>query len=332
MLTAVQHIIRPVNSGINKNSIHRSISMPSNGISFGYSSPLKDIAKHCAYCGCEMLTETEVEQTVCKLAGYEGKNLQNEIINVLKLEADTPLSQTRRDILQELLERSRQKPNLDGHSLIKEILFSKEVAFEDEIEASTILKEKIFDDLKTMQPDLPQYTQGLIDDLFELNPALEITILKAVNLIKKKSLKEGLELPQNFIDYTDKAFERFQDLKIERTLNNARLDTPYQFLKKIIIPLKVTMEHVHPHSKDGNDDTSNYLPVCSCCNGERSNIPFVEQLKRHPEIVKWIKKSLDEVKRFISNMTNPPSELQTYIPDITETLRKESNGQINLFA
>lgn len=332
MLAAIQNIAKPVNSEINRNSSHRSISTPSNGISFGYSSPLKDIAKHCAYCGCEMLTETEVQQTVSRLTVYSGTKLQNEITNILKLHTNSSLTQARIDILKELLDCSYQKPYLTGHSLIKEILSSREVAFEDEIENSKPSKENIFNDLKAMQPTLPQYTKDLIDDLLTLNPSLEITILKGITVIHKKSLNEGVELPQNFIDYANNAFDKFQNLKTHKTINDARLDTPTQFLNKIITPLKVTMEHVHPHSKDGDDKTSNYLPVCSCCNGERSNIPFVEQLQRRPEIVNWIKKSLDEVKRFISNMTNPPSELKTYIPDITNTLRKESNGQINLFA
>lgn len=301
-----------------------------DSVSFGYDSPLKDVARHCAYCGTEMLTEKEVEQTIGRLLNYSGEKLQPELKKIIRMLSASPSNVHRKEIMEELLHSSEADSSLTGKQLIENILRSREIAFEDELEASKKAKTKLFSDLRRMQSSLPEFTQKQIDALIELNPALEITILKGIDLIRKKSERQGEKLTPAFRTYCKNAQLRYIELKKDKTLRVALNSTAQGLLQRIIDPLKITMEHIHPHSKKGKDHTYNYLPVCSHCNSERSNIDFVEQLQAKPQIEGFITRSLREVQRAISRLINPPGELTNYIEEVKNTLHIESQGQLNI--
>lgn len=316
------------NSKVSAKSILRPLQADS--VSFGYDSPLKEIAEHCAYCGCEMLTEKEVEQTIGRLLNYSGYKLQKEAEHIIEMLSHSSSNNHRKEIMEEILHSSQDQPRVSGSKLVEQLLKSREIAFEDELEASKERKKEIFEKLQKMKPAQPEFTQKLIDSLIELDPALEITIINGIRLIKKKSDKEGVKLSPKFKAYCKKADKRFFALKKDKTLSIAQNSSPHELLTRLIAPLKVTMEHIHPHSKKGQDHTYNYLPVCSHCNSERSNIDFTEQLEANPQIEGFINRCLGDLKKAISSLINPPRELANYIDEVTKTLSVESEGQLNI--
>ncbi len=318
---------------VSNSQVRNKAAFNSAAISFGYDSPLREVAKHCAYCGTEMLTDAQADSLIHHLLNSEGKTLQKYVKDLnRRLKHSTKSSSiiSRLLVTKKLLLSSPQNPDKTGSKHLASYLQQNQVNLEDEIQEQNPEKEQVFADLTAMKPQLPEYTQQLIDDLIELNPARLITVLHGIEVIKKKCDKEDIKLPKVFRSYHNKAFKKVAVLKHEDMLKVAHQDTPRALLNKMVEPLKVTMEHVHPHSKNGDDDTSNYLPVCGECNSERGNIDFTEALRKKPDIAVFIKSALQEVKRAIDQLINPPQELEDYIDNICHTLKVESEGQLDI--
>ncbi len=90
-----------------------------------------------------------------------------------------------------------------------------------------------------------------------------------------------------------------------------------------------TIEHVHPHSKGGPNDTDNYLAECGECNHKRGNMSYLKWIKVHPEYpvnaqkhIEWFQQQIVDGK--IEN------RYDDYGTKIKETLSKESNGRMEL--
>ena len=302
-------------------------------ITFGYESPLREVAKHCAYCGVEMLRESEADILIQKILNSKGFTLQNHLlslINKLKQRKDSSLILSRKMIFESLYNISLQQENKKGLYIINNFLAQKEIEFKDEIVGQTAQKQKVFNELLKMKNILPEYAQEQIDQLIELNPARLITVLNEIEVIKRKCDKAYIDLPEQFIQYNDNIVKQLAELKNGDLLKIASQDGARELLTKIITPLIVTMEHVQPHSKDGDDNTFNYLPVCGECNLERGNIDFTEALNKKPEIAFFIENALREVKQAINRLVNPPQELTDYIEKICQTLKIESKGKLDI--
>lgn len=317
-------------TGRNKLKLHNL------SVSFGYDSPLKDVAKICAYCGREMLTEVEVNKLVNKLLSGKGKYLQEDLQKTIAKLEYSQNNSFHQHVLRNILELSKNYPNEDGKYLAQRYIKQKNTEFEKSIADTTEEKDEVFRQLRLWKPELPEYTQGLIDDLIKLEPMLLLTRYRGVDLLRRKSIAAGCTLPPQFIEYCDKISQEIPGLKEKTYLNTIKNYSSVELYTQLINPLKITMEHIHPHSKkDTNsnipvDDTFNYLPVCSECNAERSNIDFVEQLEAKPGIVEFIVKSLQQVKRAVASIPNPVPELRDYIERVRQTLKRESMGKVDI--
>ncbi len=82
---------------------------------------------------------------------------------------------------------------------------------------------------------------------------------------------------------------------------------------------RASLEHIHPHSKDGFDGLKNYLVVNAKINTERGNIPFSQWLTERPEIITNIQKYLDRARGLIV-------EGQDYVNEIVPVLNREAQG------
>lgn len=297
-------------------------------ISFGYDSPLKDIARHCAYCGREMLTEEEAQRLAVKILRISGLQLQKELKFVKTLLGQSDKYNSRSIIISALINMSLENPQMSGQEVISSYLKENYEKFVESIDNKK--KESIFQQLKELKPLQPELIQKEIDKLIELNPTMLITLYNEIGVIKRKADKARLTLSNKLLDFCDWAREQHEILEKNKMLQLAHKESPQTLLNKIIMPVQITLEHVHPHSKGGPDHTYNYLPVCSECNSDRGNVDFPVVLKENPELVKFIKRSLEEVKRAITNLPNPVEELRNYIQEITKTLKHESQGQLNI--
>lgn len=90
-----------------------------------------------------------------------------------------------------------------------------------------------------------------------------------------------------------------------------------------------TIEHVHPHSRGGKNDTDNYLAECGECNHKRGNVSYMTWLKVHPEYPVNVQKHIEWFQQQTINGTIG-SEYDDYGTKIKQTLSKESNGIMEL--
>ncbi len=82
---------------------------------------------------------------------------------------------------------------------------------------------------------------------------------------------------------------------------------------------KVSLEHIHPRSKDGADSLDNFLIVNTKINTERGNMPFSYWLTKRPATIKHIQNYLDKLRGTIV-------EGQDYVKEVVQTLNKEAKG------
>lgn len=90
-----------------------------------------------------------------------------------------------------------------------------------------------------------------------------------------------------------------------------------------------TIEHVHPHSRGGKNDTDNYLAECGECNHKRGNVSYLTWLKVHPEYPVNVQKHIEWFQQQIVD-GNIGKEYDDYGTKIKQTLSKESNGIMEL--
>ena len=90
-----------------------------------------------------------------------------------------------------------------------------------------------------------------------------------------------------------------------------------------------TIEHVHPHSRGGKNDTDNYLAECGECNHKRGNVSYLTWLKVHPEYPVNVQKHIEWFQQQVVD-GNIGKEYDDYGTKIKQTLSKESNGIMEL--
>ena len=90
-----------------------------------------------------------------------------------------------------------------------------------------------------------------------------------------------------------------------------------------------TIEHVHPHSRGGKNDTDNYLAECGECNHKRGNVSYLTWLKVHPEYPVNVQKHIEWFQQQIVD-GKIDKKYDDYGTKIKETLSKESNGRMEL--
>ena len=90
-----------------------------------------------------------------------------------------------------------------------------------------------------------------------------------------------------------------------------------------------TIEHIHPHSKGGKNDTDNYIAECGECNHGRGSMPYSKWLKVHPEYPVNVQKHIEWFQQqIVDGKIN--SEYDDYGTKVKDTLFKESGGEMVL--
>ncbi len=298
-------------------------------VSFGYDSPLKDIARHCAYCGCEMITEEDLNSYTGKMLGQNGSKFQSLIKYIQKKFHKKDSNDARLIILNELHKLSVEYPAKRGDEIIHMYSLATKNRLQNTIDKEALQIDNVRNNLNRLKATQPDFIEKEIDKLLEINPSRLMTWYKEVGVIVRKAEKEAIPPTEEFIIYSDIISKKFEQLKSDDLLKLASRETPHVLVRALLAPLLVTMEHIHPHSKGGRDDTFNYLPVCQDCNTERGNVDFTQELKRKPEIKTYIENCLKELKRIIKSMPSP-GILKDYIAEVTRTLKTESKGQLDI--
>lgn len=165
--------------------------------------------------------------------------------------------------------------------------------------------------------------QSLVDGSAEA-PFKRKSIIASIAEIQPKTGEE--EVLDNLKNYSFK-------LPSSSTSENAFIvkyaDRSHEEIAKRLIRLSVgTVEHIKPDSLGGENDISNFMLVSAQANSLRGNMPLSDFIKRFPQVLKNVQIYIEDIINTIHKGGLQGN--QSYPYKVKQTLRKESEGIINL--
>lgn len=339
--TAVQPKQEMVNSG----AALRSYFMGGQNVSFGFvcstgafvTKKMADVP--CCCCGGRMILQKDLRAVASSFAKNSGKRLAD------KINQDKDYFRSNQGAVAGMIAAEAAKnPRLDARGAVAQIgsdfnnslksycqgvlsrtdEVAKELLGEENSVSALIEAEK----KRIAQGELNRirFTQGIVN-LHESGEIDEEKFDKIINT--------AMQLPES----SEKVRKHFN--KIVGKDNSG-------IFNELLKESTQTIEHIHPHSKGGPNDTDNYLAECGECNHPRGNMPYSKWLRVHPEYpvnaqkhIEWFQQKIVEgdidkkydnygikVKETLSNESNGRMELKVLSKDKIQELRnKNRNGQ-----
>lgn len=150
-----------------------------------------------------------------------------------------------------------------------------------------------------------------------------------VEFTEKLAMYEGLVKPEEYEKILESAMnipERYKDVK---QIYDYAYGKALKVAKELIRPSMQTIEHIHPKSQGGPNNTENYIAECYNCNNPRGHMSYHEWLKVHPEYpinaqkhIEWFQQQIIDGKI--------DEQYDTYPIEVKATLSKESDGRMEL--
>lgn len=330
------HQQRSINENYHLDACHlrQNATIYVDKVSFGYVSSVKHYAKYCAYCGTAVLTDIEANLLQKKIASTKGENLIVQLTyleNMYKHQKETLPNLA---IIKELKLLVKENPEASSYDIIQLFRTTKKKELKDIRSIEKPIVDEIINKLNSLLPLLPQQTHSKIKGLIKSPPDEVERLVNTLNIIRYTYPKKGIQLPESFISLCKYSTARYQELK-ERNKGYTYIETliksrPKSFIYRLIEPVIVTLEHIRPHSKEGKNSMYNFLPACSICNNKRGNVDFTKWFNLHPEIEKYIKRSLKELQKTFKSLPYPSKEILNYIQEVIKSLSQESKGCLNV--
>ena len=307
----------------NSSAALRSYFMGGQAVSFGFNCNTGDFVTKefedvpCCCCGGKMMLDSE--PMAQHLATHKGKELAQEI-------------------------REHRDYFRNDQGTIAMMIAT-------EAEKSGCSASKAVKNIKpNFMPKLKEYCQGVLastdeiakERLGEQNPVSEIIANEQKNIAKGKI--DRVQFTEKLVGLHKKG--QIDEESWDKIINSAMQlpqtgNTAQKMFQKLggrqdagvfntlLFESGQTIEHVHPHSRGGKNDTDNYLAECGECNHKRGNVSYMTWLKIHPEYpvnvqkhIEWFQQQQVEGKF--------GKEYDDYGVKIKQTLSKESNGVMEL--
>ena len=307
----------------NSGAALRSYFMGGQAVSFGFNCNTGDFVTKefedvpCCCCGGKMMLDSE--PMAQHLEGYKGKELAHEI-------------------------REHRDYFRNDQGTIAMMIAT-------EAEKSGCSASKAVKNIKpNFMPKLQEYCQGVLAStdeiakarLGEQNPVSEIIANEQKNIAKGKI--DRVQFTEKLVGLHKKG--KIDEESWDKIINSAMQlpqtgNTAQKMFQKLggrqdagvfntlLFESGQTIEHVHPHSRGGKNDTDNYLAECGECNHKRGNVSYMTWLKIHPEYPVNVQK---HIEWFQQQQVDGKfgKEYDDYGVKIKQTLSKESNGVMEL--
>ena len=304
----------------------RSYFTAGQALTFGFGcSTGKFVTKRiddvpCCCCGGRMILGSSLNKVAKSFAVQKGEDLAE------KIEKDRDYFRSNQGTIAGMIAKEAAKnPRLDAQGAIREIgkdFNGKLKAYCTDVLNSTdeIAKSAMGENNKVSQlieMEKQNIAKGNIDrvafteKLVKLNEAGEIDPM-TYDMV----LSSAMLLPQN-AGMAAKHFGKVQ--------GRDNVDIFTQLLREST----QTIEHVHPHSLGGPNNTDNYLAECGECNHPRGNMSYLKWIKIHPEYPINAQKHIEWFQQQIVDGEIGP-KYDDYGTKIRETLSKESDGRMVL--
>ncbi len=323
---AAPQAVQPQMPQANSGEALRSYFMGGNAVSFGFNcstgkfvtKQIKDVP--CCCCGGRMILQKDLHSVASSFARNSGTKLAD------KINRDKDYFRSNQGTIAGMIAiEAAKNPKLDAKGAIQEIgkdfngklqnychgildrtnEIAKANLGENNAVSKLIAKEQ--DKVANGKIDRISFTEKLVSmqENGDIDPVSYDMIINS-----------AMELPQN----TEKALKHFNKVQFK---DNGGI------FNELLKESTQTIEHVHPHSLGGKNDTDNYLAECGECNHPRGNMSYLKWLEVHPEYpvnaqkhIEWFQQQIVDGK--IDN------KYDDYGTKIKATLSKESGGRMEL--
>ena len=282
----------------------------------------------CPCCGQVMLTKKQSNAFVSRISDKKGVQLQNEL-----QKESSYFRKNEQQIADILIKSSQQNPDMTLSQLVSHE--AKDSLASLETEQKNII-ETIRQVAKNLSPKKrEQLIQILNDEENLIDNSDDYVHFKRKNFLDKVSVfcKNCSDKDQKA---ADEIFELSQSMPASGTSKDAffvkyQRRTNEDIARRLVMPAMVTTEHIRPQSKNGKNNTDNYIPLCGDCNSRRGNIPYNDWFKIHPEMPANLQEYIYQISDIIKNKGFAGWQLyDTYVDDVIEAVYLETGGKLKL--
>ncbi|MCD8025302.1 MAG: HNH endonuclease [Candidatus Gastranaerophilales bacterium] len=296
--------------------------------------PMKKVYKlECPSCGQVMLTNKQVNSFANKASGRKGCKLSDTL-----LEKAPYYRGVERVISEEMVELLNDYPEADLKTATTLLA----------ADAKTNLENSQRKILSQMREESKKLSDDKRKDMETALDTAEEKILKSGqdSFFKRKEFIGSIEEirdkyknaeDENEIELLNGIVKMAQEMPNSESNKNAfyvkysRNRSNEEIARRLVLPSIVTTEHVQAHSKGGENNTANYIPMCGECNSKRGNMPYHDWFKIHPEMPYNLQKYIDSVSQMIFDGTLDDDEyLDTYVDEIICAISNATNGELKL--
>ena len=287
---------------------------------------LKDIyGIDCPCCGDKMMTASQSRKLVSKVKDSTGSILQRHLSKGFDY-----YKPNEKRIVETIIETSKERPEMNLKEIVQYKAKTSKKALE---ERQLVILEEMREDGKKL--DKKRSVQ--------LNQILDDTIEEINNSTDEKHFKRGeflTKIGQMEHEKGDGVYEGLckKAAKLPTTHDNVHAffvkysrKEGEEIAQRLFSSSTVTTEHVIPKSKGGPDSTENYIPLCGACNSTRSNMPYNEWFKVHPEMPENLQRYINKIAPIIEEgQFQGASAYKDYVDEVIESVKKATDGKLVL--
>jgi len=304
----------------------RSYFAAGQALSFGFNcstgsfvtKKIEDVP--CCCCGGRMILQSSLPAVVDSFASLKGQALAD------KIEKDRDYFRSNQGTIAGMIAKeAANNPRLDAQGAVSEIkkdFSGKLKSYCTGVLNATdvIAKENLGENnpvSQLIQQEKKNVARGNIDRVAFTEKLVQLSDAGKIDpMTYDMVINSAMLLPQN----SAMAHKHFN--KVQGRGNTG-------IFNELLKESTQTIEHVHPHSKGGPNNTDNYLAECGECNHPRGNMSYLKWIKIHPEYPVNAQKHIEWFQQqIVDGKIN--SKYDDYGTKIRETLSKESDGKMVL--
>lgn len=304
----------------------RSYFLGGNAVSFGFNcstgsfvtKKIQDVP--CCCCGGRMILQKDLNTVAKSFARNSGEKLAD------KINEDKDYFRSNQGAIAGMIAiEAAKNPRLDAKGAVAQIGgdFNKKLQnYCTGVLNSTseVAKAHLGEDnavSKLIEAEKKNVAQGKIDRIKFTEKLVHMQEDGQIDPVSYDAIiNSAMGLPQN----TEMARKHFNKIQCKDNTG---------IFNELLKESTQTIEHVHPHSKGGPNDTDNYLAECGECNHPRGNMSYLKWLKVHPEYPVNAQKHIEWFQQQIVD-GKIDKRYDDYGTKIKATLSKESNGRMEL--
>lgn len=257
---------------------------------------------------------TEAESTIKLLSNYKKHMFpisEGEVFEFLKEETKQR-------------KRNKHQKSFDFHDiLMDELPNSKARLIEQELniveQMEHIAKKLDKHEQHEVKSILGIIKEDIYNDNFRIKPTREllINLNKVTNNqnVVDKIVKKSKEFPNSMTSF---------DAFVVKNANN----THQEIAEALISPAIISLEHIKPQSDGGETKGGNSIAASRRMNNYRQSTPLNEFIEEFPNIPFQTQRYINDLKQKINRGGIP--DIAYTLPEVKESLRKESHGLINI--